>query len=288
MCRFLAYLGAPLVMADLLYRSDNSLILQSYHAKERPEPLNGDGFGVGWYTPSIDPTPCVFTSVTPAWSNLNLQRLAPHVESPCFFAHVRAASPGMRVSEANCHPFQHGRYLWMHNGSVGGFRAIKRALRRTLPDPLYDAIQGTTDSEHAFAVFLHALGDLERPRSAGEIAGSLAETVSRLERWKASAGITEPSYYNLAVTDGKVLAVTRHVSDPQLEPVSLYYCAGLKYECHGRVCRMIEAHPREHAAIVASEPLTEDHDQWHAVPAHHVVTVSARLEVGVHPAPAVG
>jgi hypothetical protein len=42
MCRFLAYRGSQLFMADLLTRSANSLILQSYKAKERKEPLNGD------------------------------------------------------------------------------------------------------------------------------------------------------------------------------------------------------------------------------------------------------
>jgi hypothetical protein len=31
---------------------------------------------------------------------------------------VRAAMPGMPVSEQNCHPFQFGRYMWMHNGMV--------------------------------------------------------------------------------------------------------------------------------------------------------------------------
>ena len=49
-------------------------------------------------------------------NNLNLKRLAMKVKSPCIFAHVRAAYPGMLVTEANCHPFQHGRFLWMHNG----------------------------------------------------------------------------------------------------------------------------------------------------------------------------
>ena len=34
--------------------------------------LNGDGFGIGWFSPDhssprTDPSPCVFTSVTPAW-----------------------------------------------------------------------------------------------------------------------------------------------------------------------------------------------------------------------------
>jgi len=68
----------------------------------------------------------------------------------------------MRVGEENCHPFQNGRYLWMHNGSIEGFSRIKRRLRESLPDPLYDAVQGTTDSEHAFALFLSFLADLQR------------------------------------------------------------------------------------------------------------------------------
>jgi len=69
MCRFVAYSGLPLLLADLLYVPSDSLILQSYHARERSEPLNGDGFGVGWYVPEIDDTPCVVRSITPAWSN---------------------------------------------------------------------------------------------------------------------------------------------------------------------------------------------------------------------------
>eukprot|EP00983_Pelagomonas_calceolata_P027064 850722-Pelagomonas_calceolata.AAC.2 len=38
--------------------------------------------------------------------------------SPTIFAHVRAAYPGMPVSENNCHPFAAGRYLWMHSECV--------------------------------------------------------------------------------------------------------------------------------------------------------------------------
>jgi ergothioneine biosynthesis protein EgtC len=283
MCRFLGYLGAPVVMADLLYRPQNSLILQSYEAKEREEPLNGDGFGVGWYSPEVGPTPCVFTSVTPAWSNENLRRLAPHVASPCFFAHVRAASPGMRVSEANCHPFQHGRYLWMHNGDIGGFRAIERTLRDSLPDALYHAIEGTTDSEHTFAVFLDCLGDAETPREVGKIARALTDMVARLEQWRAEAGIEEISHGNYAVTDGQCLVTLRYVSDLDSRPISLYYAAGLKYQCSGGDCALIEADPHEHAAIIASEPLTAHHEDWTSVPVNHVVTVAPGLEVDVRP-----
>lgn len=57
-------------------------------------------------------------------NNDNLSRLARIIRSPLIFAHVRAAYPGMPVSEQNCHPFQWGRYMWMHNGVVAGFSKV--------------------------------------------------------------------------------------------------------------------------------------------------------------------
>lgn len=75
----------------------------------------GDGFGVGWYEPDVVDsetanTPCIFTSVTPAWNNNNLIRLAEKIKSPLVFAHVRASTAGT-VTETNCHPFQYGLQL---------------------------------------------------------------------------------------------------------------------------------------------------------------------------------
>jgi hypothetical protein len=64
-------------------------------------------------------------------NNENLARLSRKIISPVIFAHVRAAYPGMPVSEQNCHPFQWGRYLWMHNGVVGGFTQVRAARRGT-------------------------------------------------------------------------------------------------------------------------------------------------------------
>ena len=281
MCRFLCYKGKEILLSDLLYRTKNSLILQSYKARERAEPLTGDGFGVGWYSPGLSPTPCVFTSLTPAWSNQNLRRLAEHVKSPCFFAHVRAASPGMQVSEQNCHPFQYGRYLWMHNGGIEGFNRIKRRLRQSLPDHLYHAIEGTTDSEHAFALFLSLLEDTDRTASVGEMGQILVKTIARLEQWTAEAGITGPSYYNFAVTDGQSIAAIRYISDQRLEPISLYYSAGKKFACFDGVGQMIEALPGEQTVIIASERLTEQNDDWVRVAPNHVLTVTPEYRVSV-------
>ncbi|SRR6266567_1164189 len=281
MCRFLCYKGLQILLADLLYRPQHSLILQSFRAKERPEPLNGDGFGVGWYAGNTSTTPCVFTSLTPAWSNQNLRRLSEHVKSPCFFAHVRAASPGMRVCEANCHPFQFGQFLWMHNGTIEGFWRIKRRLRASLPDHLYDSIEGTTDSEHAFAVFLHLLGNTEKVVSAKELGQALVRTISQLEQWTAEAGFSAPSYYNFAVSDGQSIAAVRYVSDPRVEPVSLYYSAGGKYQVADGICEFVDCRDEERTVVIASERLNENPKNWIRVAPNHVLTVTPNLEVNV-------
>jgi predicted glutamine amidotransferase len=282
MCRFLCYRGPEILLADLLYRPTNSLILQSFHAKERTEPLNGDGFGVGWYVPQISSTPCVFASLTPAWSNQNLRQISEHVKSGCFFAHVRAASPGMRVSEANCHPFQYGRFLWMHNGIIRDFWRIKCRLCASLPDPLYNMIGGTTDSEHAFAVFLHLLGDTERICSASKMGQALMETVAQLERWTGDAGFSGPSYYNFAVTDGQSVVAVRYVSDATVEPQSLYYSTGGKYECSpDGVCSFCECDVREKTIIIASERLTSNQEDWFRVAPNHVLTIEPDLTATV-------
>lgn len=74
-----------------------------------PGYLNGDGFGLGWYGQDPkDPLPCVYRQARPAWNDGNLAMIAEKIHSHIIFAHVRAASPGMDVSETTCHPFRFG------------------------------------------------------------------------------------------------------------------------------------------------------------------------------------
>lgn len=281
MCRFLAYLGSPILLADLLSRPANSLIRQSYKSKERTEPLNGDGFGIGWYSHEISNEACVFTSITPAWNDRNLLNLANHVKSPCFFAHVRAASPGTAVSESNCHPFRSGRFMWMHNGTIEGFHLLKRKLRRSLPDELYHAIEGTTDSEHAFAVFLNILGDLGDGLEPPDLADGLVKTIRQLEIWAREAGVNRPSIYNFAVTDGQSIVTLRYVSDPQIEPISLYFSKRGNHRHYEGKSRIVDSDDEPSGIIIASERLTDDPSGWTRVAPNHVVIIDNRLNITV-------
>lgn len=279
MCRFTLYHGPAITLGSLVTQPSNSLINQSFHAKEREEPLNGDGFGIAWYAPEHS-EPAVFRAITPAWNNTNLQSLARVVKSKVILAHVRAATQVSASSEANCHPFTHGPYAFMHNGDIGGFGRVRRPLLSQLSDRSFDAIKGTTDSEHAFALFLDEAGTGEL--DAKGMAEALRRTVVRIVTLALQHGEAEPSYLNFAVSNGAVSAVTRFSNAPDHGGESLHLNRGRRYVCEGSVCRMVEPDGPSTAVVVSSEPLSEDAG-WEAVPANHVVTIDDRHRVKIMP-----
>ncbi|MFQ5630641.1 MAG: class II glutamine amidotransferase [bacterium] len=282
MCRFLAYIGKPIILDQLLYEPKNSLVRQSYHALERKEPLNGDGFGVGFYIPQLDPTPALFVSTTPAWNNRNLRYNAPKILSNCIFAHVRAASYGS-VSEANCHPFHYNKFLFMHNGEIGGFKKIKRRLRERLSDEIYNWLEGDTDSEHFFAFFLEIFLARKRKYTASDIVDTLDETLAEVLELVAKHGNNEPSYLNVAITDGKVIVASKCTLGPSSHTATLYHSEGSRFVCENGVCRMLNADPSEHSVLVVSEKLTDVKEDWHEVPKNHFVVVKENLSVSLVP-----
>lgn len=282
MCRFLVFKGKKTVVADLVTKPDHSLIKQSYGSKERKIPINGDGFGVGWYDHSRGATPGLFTSLTPAWANLNLTRLADKINADCLFAHVRAATPGFLVSETNCHPFQYKNLLWMHNGVAKEFYKIKRKLRSSLKDPYYDMIQGTTDSEHAFALFLNFLGDEPEKATLPQLFKAITETINQLNQWSEEAGVDGASDFNFAVTNGHEIVVTRYVSHSDRKPETLYISHGESFECNDEgSCRM-QGHAKSFGSVVvASEPLTDYSEEWERVAPGTAILINANNEVEI-------
>jgi glutamine amidotransferase len=171
----------------------------------------------------------------------------------------------------------------MHNGGIAQFPKIKRRLRESLSDELYNWIQGTTDSEHAFAVFLNHLQNPRGESSPDQLGKAMIETIDALNAWTREAGIIKPSYYNFAVTDGKSVIATRYVNDNIKEPASLYISSGTKFECRNGICRMLQAEQNEHAVIITSEPLTAAREDWIKVPKNHMIIVTSDLNVNLVP-----
>jgi predicted glutamine amidotransferase len=277
----MAYRGTSIVIDNLLYKPKNSLINQSVNARELEEPLNGDGFGIGWYVPEVHEEPVTFVSVNPAWSNRNLRNLAPKVKTECLLAHVRAASVG-EVSESNCHPFQYKNLLMAHNGGIEEFGKIKRKLREPITDELYNWIKGQTDSEHIFAYLLHELFKNHRQVTPDAVADSFERTFAFIQKLMKDNGISEPAYLNMALTDGRFVVATRYVSDGKEEPLTMYHSEGSRYVVEDGVTRMEAPQDDDQAVLVVSEKLT-DGKEWTLLPANHLVMVEESLNVRVRP-----
>jgi glutamine amidotransferase len=209
-------MGDPLSLADLVTRPENSLINQSVRARERPEPLNGDGFGLAWYVDGHE-VPARFRALTPAWSNANLDELARVTSSRCILAHVRAATSGnFEVSESNCHPFRRGRYAFMHNGHIPAFQRIRRALMARLSDEGFQGIRGTTDTEHVFALVAEHLPGPESESSSALLGAALSRGIREVHELLAEHAPGTHCYLNLVLSDGKHAAACRYSSDPEL------------------------------------------------------------------------
>jgi glutamine amidotransferase len=236
MCRFLAYRGEPVFLSSLVSAPAHSLVHQSLHAAEAKTGTNGDGFGLGWYGERNEPG--LYREVRPAWSDENLRSLCEQVRSRLFFAHVRA-STGTSSTRANCHPFAHGRHLFMHNGQIGGYAGLKRRIEGMIPDEFYGARLGTTDSE---AIFLAALAN----GLAEDPLGAMARTLRAIRELMEVFGVEEPLRFTAALTDGDDLYAFRWACDGR--PPSLYF------------------REAEGGLTVVSEPIDGQSDGWREVP----------------------
>jgi glutamine amidotransferase len=236
--------------------------------------------------------PGVYTSTNPAWNDVNLPRLCDKLSSRLVFAHVRAASLGTGVHLMNCHPFASSRYMFMHNGHIGGFAQLRRRMLVHLSDRALAAIRGTTDSEHLFGVFLTEVERVEAYPHAvltpQQLQDALIRAMCLVEAWRGEAGITESSLLNLCVSDGRTVLATRVVLGTG-KAASLYFTSGSRWAPRdaskaaetpaGIDYSMQQTDRREHAVIIASERLTSCEDDWLPVPKDHMLIVHPSIAV---------
>jgi predicted glutamine amidotransferase len=254
MCRWLAYSGSPVLLEDLLLKPEHSLIDQSLHSRLGATTTNGDGFGIGWY--GVGETPGVFHSTEPAWNDRNLQELSRHLVSPLVFAHIRASTGGA-IQQTNCHPFRHGKWLWMHNGVIRDFGDVKRDLVLAVDPSLYSEIEGSTDSELFFYLAL-TFGLEDDPPAAVEHAVGLIEETGRRH------GVDLPIQMTVATTDGEHIWAFRYSSEGTSR--SLFYSTlvdSLRAEYPDNpVFQMLS----EETRVVVSEPVSDLAGVWNEVP----------------------
>jgi predicted glutamine amidotransferase len=254
MCRWMAYMGQSMLIDELLFKTKHGLVDQSLHSRMGAETTNGDGFGMGWYGDGEGPA--LYHSVAPAWGDANLRELAEHIESPMFLAHVRAAI-GSPIQETNCHPFRHGRWLFLHNGFIADFHDLRRDLMLAVAPGDFADIRGSTDSEVVFHLAL------TRGLESGPIE-ALERTVGLIEATAREHNVASPVQGTFGVSDGDCLWAVRYASEGT--PRTLFASTDVdtlkKLHPENKRLQQLEEGDR----LIVSEPFADLPGAWHEIP----------------------
>ncbi|MDB9509986.1 ergothioneine biosynthesis protein EgtC [Kamptonema animale CS-326] len=265
MCRLLGYLGPSILLDRILCKPEHSLIIQSYQPREMTSGLlNADGFGVGWHHPQQETDPFTYKSTVPIWNEVNISSLSRYVESNSILAYVRSATAGQALDLSNCQPFVRDRILFVHNGAIKHFRqTLYRPIRNLLSDRVYQSIDGTTDSEHIFALFneLRENNSLSLEDALYKTLTILAEMANPPTFPLSKQGIELSA--NVIISDGSQLVASRFALGNT--PPSLYWL------------RDDPTFPE--AVIIASEPLFAGN--WHSCPEQSIISVGKDFDINI-------
>jgi len=276
MCRLYGFRASePTKVECTLVRAQNALVTQS--RSDATGRTHGDGWGIGYYRDGVGR---VERRVAAAFEDLHFSVTAERVYSRTVVAHVRKATQGRNALE-NTHPFQHGRWMFAHNGTLTAFDRVRPELERGCDADLLAARRGQTDSELVFYWLLSRMRGagipleepgLELPRLVELVRGATRE----LDTLDAAAGAEQPARLNFILTDGEVLVASRW-----RHPLSWVARMGI-HDCE--ICGIPHIQHGEsadyRAVVVASEPIS--HEAWLELPEGGALSVDGALRHRIH------
>ena len=191
----------------------------------------------------------------------------------------------------------------MHNGNIGGFDKVRRKLMDRLNDACFEfaVANGASDTVVCFALFLNTFHDHMATVSPDVLRKNTESVVELIVATCQECDVQETSLLNFVISDGLSLLATRFVYDPMSpnsSPASLYFGAGTAYEskrtttaCPGGAVvagtggeyGMTHTDRRIKVVIVTSEPLSDNHTDWVAVPSNNILVVTPDLHLLLAP-----
>jgi len=233
---------------------EHSIIKQSFLDRYTPKiednkldsNINADGFGIGWYN-EIDKKFYSFKNITPIWNDYNLDTISSNINSKIIFGHIRANLLGIcaPVSIFNTHPFIIENKIWMHNGCIYNFKDNKYLFIDAIEKNIINKINGSTDSEYCFALYLTFYKKYKDPFY------SMNKLINFIQNNKLKA------LCNFVVCSNDFIIATRFVINNNNNALSLYYNNLLK--------------------IISSEPLEYNNKKnWIIVPENSIIYLNKK------------
>jgi glutamine amidotransferase len=266
LCRFYALRATAPTRAECgLVHAPNSLLAQSRQDLHGFE--HADGWGIAAYRQdgvAIERQPFA------AHDGRRFRAAAARVEARTVLAHVRRATVGATLPE-NTHPFAHGPWTFVHNGTVPYFAEVRDALLAGMSAEHRAAIAGQTDSEHLF----HFILSSHEQASGRPLLASLQLALRRVVAWCHARGHEPHLGLNVLLTDGVAMVGSRWQRT--------LHCLEVEGLADCPVCRRPHAACRERyrALVIASEPTTDE--SWQEVPERSVFEVTPELRLHALP-----
>lgn len=144
MCRLLGYVTRePVTVAPFLNTTLQAFVEMSQR--------HSDGWGMAWYD-EIQQLQTAKAPV-PAYTSKEFSDLAEHIHTDAFLGHLRWATPGFPLMQANTHPFASEQLAFAHNGLI----KPNEELEKLIAPHLRAKLAGATDSERHFLALLSVL-----------------------------------------------------------------------------------------------------------------------------------
>lgn len=268
MCRLYGFRATELTKIECtLAHAQNALIIQSHQDRSGASHLHG--WGLAFYR---NQQLYVERQARAAIEDENFRRAAARAYSDAVLAHVRRATVG-RVALENTHPFHHGSWTFVHNGTLPHFAELRPKLLAAMTLEHRAAIQGETDSEHIFHMILSRYETMPGQPLLDALRACLQQIIAWCDPTDSAARIG----LNVLLTDGVRLVGSRWGR-------TLHYIERRDvHDCE--ICGFphIRHDPRRpyRAVVIASEPIS--HEPWREAPDHCVFTVLPEMTLRIEP-----
>lgn len=287
MCRAILYLGNPIKLNTLLYGPNNSLIKQTYAPKKMSGILNLAGFGMALWKNDIkkQPLPYIYRTTTLPFYDQNLFELSTRATPRCLLAHIRGTpyESTNSISQANVHPYSiaDSPIMLAHNGNIFEYKKTIGAIAPYLSEAALEALNGSSDTQWFFALFISQMKNPYQPKSTAEILQALKETIKITQYIRRKKQIEISSPLNLFLSNGQSIIALRYSLDygnytnfftqKPSNYNSLWYTYGKSYTKVNNNYEMTAGNKVE-SLLIASEPLSNDMSTWIELPEYSIIT----------------
>ena len=268
MCRLYGFRATePTKVECSLVHAQNALMVQS--REDQTGTSHAHGWGVATY---CDGVPQVDRQALAAYEDERFRRTAARAFSHTVVAHVRRASVGS-IRLDNTHPFVHGKWVFVHNGTLRAFGAMREWMLDAMTDEHRMAIRGTTDSEHVF----HFVMSLWAKRPSWTPFEALREGLRQVIEQSCKTDASAAIGLNVLLTDGDELVGSRwgrtlwYVERHQVQDCEI---CGFPHIHH-------DPNVPYQAAVIASEPISDE--PWVAVPEGTIFRVTPEMRLAFEP-----